>query len=76
MEIAPDALLAAEDLALQISKEFPRAAFYLGKLVFQRPTLIQRILHNRTADNIQERLQFLGLSTMILPVRVLSRPAA
>ncbi len=76
MQIAPDALLAAEELALEVSKEFPRAAFYLGKLVFQRPTLIQRILHNRTAENIQDRLQFLGLSTMILPVRVLSHPAA
>ncbi len=76
MEIAPDALLAAEQLAAAIAKDFPRAAFYLGKLVFQRPTLIQRILHNRTAENIQDRLQFMGLSSMILPVRVMARPAA
>jgi hypothetical protein len=72
MEIAPDALLAAEQLAPVIAREFPRAVFYLGKLVFQRPTLVQRMLHNRTAENIQERLQFMGLNSMILPVRAMA----
>jgi hypothetical protein len=75
MEIAPDALVAAEDLAVAISKEFPRAVFYLGKLVFQEPTWLERLLHNRTAENIQQRLQFLGLSSMVLPVRSIPRAA-
>ncbi|HEX9107264.1 MAG TPA: APC family permease, partial [Longimicrobiales bacterium] len=70
MEIAPDALVAAEDLAVAISKEFPRAVFYLGKLVFQEPTWLERLLHNRTAENIQQKLQFMGLNSMILPARV------
>ncbi len=75
MEIAPDALLAAEQLATSISREFPKAVFYLGKLVFEEPTWLERVLHNRTAENIQQRLQFMGLNSMILPARVTERRA-
>jgi hypothetical protein len=75
MVIAPDALIAAEEIALAIARDFPRAVFYLGKLVFQQPTWLERLLHNRTAENIQQRLQFLGLSSMVLPVRAMQRAA-
>ena len=33
---------------------------------------MQRILHNETANQLQRRLQFAGINTMVLPVRVLS----
>ncbi len=75
MEIAPDALLAAEQLAGNIAAEFPKAVFYLGKLVFEEPTWLERVLHNRTAENIQQKLQFMGLNSMILPARVAERRA-
>ncbi len=76
MEIAPDALIAAEQLAAAIAKEYPRAVFYLGKLIFQKPTWLERLLHNRTAENIQQRLQFMGLSAVILPVRAMAEARA
>ena len=67
----------AEALCLSISREFPNAIYFAGKLVFQRESLFQRVLHNETAYQLQRRLQFAGLNSMVLPVRVLEeQPAA
>ena len=41
-----------------------------GLLVFQKERWYQRFLHNETANQIQRRLQFDGLNSMILPVRI------
>ncbi len=71
MEVATEAVAEAERLCLRISKEFPRAVFFAGKLVFQKERWFQRVLHNETAYQIQRRLQFEGLNAMVLPVRVL-----
>jgi hypothetical protein len=54
-----------------ISKEFPRAAFFAGQLVFEQPGMITRLLHEQTAPEIQRRLQFEGLTLVILPIRVM-----
>lgn len=54
-----------------VSKEFPRAAFFAGQLVFEQPGMITRLLHEQTAPEIQRRLQFEGLTLVILPIRVL-----
>ena len=40
-------------------------------LIFERERFYQRILHNETAYQLQRRLQFAGLNTMVLSVRVL-----
>ena len=42
----------------------------LGKLVFRQEHPFQRIFHNETANAIQRRLQWEGITTVILPVRV------
>lgn len=72
MEVGTEATAAAERLCLEIAQEFPRAVFFAGKLVFQRESWFQRLLHNETAYQLQRRLQFGGLSAMVLPVRVLA----
>ena len=41
-----------------------------------RERLFQRLLHNETAYQLQRRLQFAGLNTMVLPVRVMSEKKA
>ena len=64
------AVAEAERLALQVSREFPRAVFFAGKLIFQEERFYQRALHNETAYSLQRRLQFAGLNAMVLPVRV------
>lgn len=57
-------------LSLEVVREFPRATFFSGKLLFEERHWYHRILHNETAFAIQHRLQFAGHATVILPVRV------
>jgi amino acid transporter len=71
MEIGTEAVAEAERLCVEISREFPRAVFFAGKLVFQRERWFQRVLHNESAYALQRRLQFDGLNAMVMPVRVL-----
>jgi hypothetical protein len=71
MTIGTEAVADAERLCVEISKEFPRAVFFAGKLVFQRERWFQRVLHNESAYALQRRLQFDGLNAMVMPVRVL-----
>ena len=71
MAIGTDVLDEGEQLCSAIAAEFPRALFFLGKLIFERERFYQRILHNETAYQLQRRLQFAGLNTMVLSVRVL-----
>jgi amino acid transporter len=76
MEIGTEAVVVAEQLCLQVAKDFPRAVFFAGKLVFEREQFFQRLLHNETAYQIQRRLQFDGLNAMVLPVRVMDEQPA
>jgi hypothetical protein len=71
MSIGTEAVAEAEQLCLSVGKEFPRALFFAGKLVFEQERWYQRLLHNETAYQLQRRLQFAGLNAMVLPVRVL-----
>jgi amino acid transporter len=71
MEVGTEAIPVAEKLCLEIAREYPRAVFFAGKLVFERERWYQRFLHNETAYQLQRRLQFDGLNAMVLPVRIL-----
>ena len=57
-------------LCVDIAREYPSGIYFASKLVFQKERWYQRFLHNETANQIQRRLQFDGLNTMILPVRI------
>jgi hypothetical protein len=61
---------AATKLCEQIVQEFPKATVFTGKLVFRRERFFSKLLHNETAFAIQRRLQWDGLTTVILPIRV------
>jgi hypothetical protein len=71
MEIGTEAVAVAEQLCLEVARDFPRAVFFAGKLVFEKEKFFQRLLHNETAYQLQRRLQFGGLNAMVLPVRVM-----
>ena len=73
MDVATDVVDAATELCKSIAQEFPRATFFTGKLIFEKEKLFQRILHNETASAIQRRLQWEGITTVILPIRVMSK---
>ena len=70
MAIGTDAVDELEHLCLTIAKQFPKAVFFAGQLVFQRDTWYQRLFHNQTALSLQRRLQWDGVPMVILPTRV------
>jgi hypothetical protein len=68
--IGTDVIQEAEQLSQEVHREFPKGVFFLGKLVFANEKFYYRFLHNDTAFAIQRRLQFSGLPTIILPIRM------
>jgi amino acid transporter len=73
MDVATDVVDTATQLCKSITQEFPRATFFTGKLVFEQEKFYQRLLHNETASAIQRRLQWEGITTVILPIRVMAK---
>ena len=74
--VGTEAVAEAERLCREVAREYPRAIFFAGKLVFERERWFQRLLHNETAYQLQRRLQLAGLNAMVLPVRVLEQGPA
>ena len=72
METGTEVVETASQLCQQIAKEFPRATIFTGKLIFQKESLFQKMLHNETAYAIQRRLQWEGITTVVLPIRTSS----
>lgn len=70
MGIGTDVADSATELCEALVKEFPRATVFTGKLIFREENPFQKILHNETAFAIQRRLQWNGITTVILPIRV------
>jgi K+ transporter len=70
MDIATDVVEAATQLCGSIVREFPKATVFTGKLVFRHERFFNKFLHNETAFAIQRRLQWDGITTVILPIRV------
>jgi amino acid transporter len=71
MSMGTEAVAECARLASEVAKDYPRAMFFAGKLIFEREKWFDRLLHNETAYSLQRRLQFAGLAMVILPVRVL-----
>jgi amino acid transporter len=69
-DVGTEVLDAATTLCTQISRRYPRATIITGRLVFRREEWFERLLHNETPKLIQQRLQWLGVPMVILPVRV------
>ena len=69
-DLGTEVLQAGEELCGQIQREYPRSVFFLGKLIFAKEKMYYRILHNETAYALQRRLQFAGMQTVVLPIRV------
>jgi len=69
MATGTDAVEAGVPLCQAIAKEFPHSTFFAGQVVFRQETPFQKILHNETAFALQRRLQFKGITTVILPIR-------
>ena len=70
METATDVPTTVVELCKSIVTEYPRSMVFTGQLIFHQETFVDRILHNQTAFAIQRRLQWQGIPTMIMPIRV------
>jgi amino acid transporter len=70
LQVGTDVVETATHLCQSIVQEFPKATVFTGKLVFRHEYLFQKLLHNETAFAIQRRLQWVGITTVILPIRV------
>ncbi len=68
--LATDVVESAVDLCKQVSEEFPRSTVFTGQITFRLEKYYHRLLHNETAFAIQRRLQWDGLTTVIMPIRV------
>ena len=69
MDIGTDVVDMAVPVCQDIAKEFPNSTFFTGQIVFRHENPFQKILHNETAFAIQRRLQYSGITTVIMPVR-------
>jgi len=69
IDIGTDVVDLAVPLCKNIAREFPNSTFFTGQIVFRHESPFQKILHNETAFAIQRRLQYSGITTVILPVR-------
>ena len=61
---------AAVELCRELHDEFPKSTVFSGNLVFSRESVIHRILHNETAFAVQRRLQWEGITNVVMPIRV------
>jgi amino acid transporter len=65
-----EAVTELDRLCREVALRFPRSVFFAGKLIFQRDSWYQRLLHNETAAAVERRLQFAGLPMIVMPVRM------
>jgi amino acid transporter len=70
MEIGTEVVESATMICLKTTDQYPNSTVFSGQLVFPLPKFYHWILHNQTSFAIQRRLQWEGIKTMILPVRV------
>jgi hypothetical protein len=59
-----------EELSVQIGKEYTRAVYFAGDLVFTLPSIFTRLLHARTGEELQRRFRERGLPLIVMPIRI------
>lgn len=61
---------AASELCRALAFDYPNSTVFSGNLIFFRDRLIYRLLHNESAFAIQRRLQWEGITNVVLPIRI------
>lgn len=65
-----DVVDEAVRLCNSLRREFPESTVFTGQLTFRLEKFYHKMLHNETAFAIQRRLQWDGITTVILPIRI------
>ncbi|MCL5280067.1 MAG: KUP/HAK/KT family potassium transporter, partial [Planctomycetes bacterium] len=77
MAMGTDVVESATQLCREVSREFPLSTVFSGQLSFRLEKWYHRVLHNEAAFAIQRRLQWSGITNVILPIRLMvSREAS
>lgn len=69
--LGTDRVAELEKICSGIANDFIEPVFFCGKLIFAEESSWTVFLHNQTPMEIQRRLMFAGLNTVVVPVRVL-----
>ena len=70
MTVGTEVVESATLLCMDIVGEFPRSVVFSGQITFRLEKFYHRLLHNETAFAIQRRLQWHGMTSVILPIRI------
>ncbi|OGU16252.1 MAG: amino acid transporter [Ignavibacteria bacterium GWB2_35_12] len=70
LETATDIVEKAPEIIEIISVEYKNSTVFSGKLAFRTEKFYHRLLHNETAFAIQRKLQVLGITNVILPIKM------
>lgn len=68
--VGTDTVEELEKICVKVSQELPNVTFFSGQLILRRERWYHAILHNQTAYDLQKRLQWVGLMSVIMPVRL------
>ncbi|MDP2807634.1 MAG: amino acid permease, partial [bacterium] len=69
MDVGTEVIETASQLCQEVAKEYPKSTVFASKLIFTRESIFHRFLHNETPFALQQRLQWLGITTVVLPIR-------
>jgi amino acid transporter len=73
MGVGTDVVEIAPQIISELIKEFPNSVVFSGKLVFGTEKFYHRLLHNEAAYTIQKKLVAMGITNVILPIKVLGK---
>ncbi|TAL68891.1 MAG: APC family permease [Bacteroidetes bacterium] len=65
-----DVVEEVKKMVPQIVEKFPNSVFFGGQIVFQKESLLTRILHNYTVFSVQRELYNQGIQFVILPIKL------
>ena len=70
MSVGTDVVETATELCKTITREFSRSTVFSGRLAFRQEKSYHRLLHNETAFALQRRLQWSGITNVVMPIRM------
>lgn len=68
VSVATNAIDEIDRISNELAARYPRAVFFVSKLVFQKSHWFHRLLHSATSDAIRKRLEKKGFPVTVIPV--------
>ena len=73
--IGPNVVDESTELCRALNFDYKKSTVFSGNLVFEKDRPIYRLLHNETAFAIRRRLQWDGITNVVLPIKIRWRRA-